>query len=276
MKKRGLTPTDHTYSSMFSACAMAGLEGGAVLSKLQSELQRRDVALNLISTNSLLSALARCGSHKETGKVFLEMGERGLAPDVKTYSALLQAASHDQEEGVATAGRVWQEMLGAGVNPDLYSYNLFLHCLRGAGFSGLQRNPPPSPFLLLSLPSDSAPSPPSSRLLSTQHRVAIDYAVRVGLGGGKEIEVCVTTPRPAPLRLLTEGALISLSKAMEGSGVTPDIRCFNLLAALVPDTVALLARMDKAAVAPDNYFMLAAIKNQCRHGNLKGAKVGIL
>jgi len=69
LKKRRLLPTDRTYSSMFAACGSAGPQAFEILGKVRSEMERREVPLNTITANALMSALAMCGQHQEATQV---------------------------------------------------------------------------------------------------------------------------------------------------------------------------------------------------------------
>lgn len=133
MKKRGLLPTDHTYSSMFAACGAAGVKGAAVLDKVRAEMERRGICPNIIVTNSLISALALCGKHEEAMQVYLDMSKVSSEPDLCTFGGLLLALSKDRSSGLHVAKRVWSEMLVSGLKADLYSYNMALQVLRDGG-----------------------------------------------------------------------------------------------------------------------------------------------
>ena len=139
MKKAGVLPTDHTYTSLFTACARAGPKSLDQLTRIRAEIERREVLLNNIATNALISALASCEQPKEAYQVYLDMLKLSLQPDIQTFGSLLLAAAKDLETGVELAQRMWAEMLASGFQPDLHSYNLLLQCLRDAGVPEAKR-----------------------------------------------------------------------------------------------------------------------------------------
>ncbi len=138
MKKHGLLPTDHSYTSMLSACAEAGSQADAILTKVESEIERRGVRLNTIATNAHINALASCRQQEHALKAYMDMIKAGSTPDLRTYSSLLQASAKDRVGGMLVAQRVWEEMMGTGHQPDMYSFNLLLQCIRDAGLEGTQ------------------------------------------------------------------------------------------------------------------------------------------
>ena len=55
---------------MFAACGTAGPQALEILGKVRSEMERREVPLNTITANALMSALAMCGQHQEATQVW--------------------------------------------------------------------------------------------------------------------------------------------------------------------------------------------------------------
>ena len=137
MKKRGLTPTDHTYSSMFAVCGAVGHSAAPILDKVQTEMERRGVVPNNIATNSLISALAQCGRHHDAIEVYLNMTNRQMDPDLCTFGALLLAIGKDKTRGMEAAQRVWSELRASGLVIDLHCFNMLLQVLRDAGLEGV-------------------------------------------------------------------------------------------------------------------------------------------
>lgn len=135
LKKRGLLPTDRTYSSMFAACGAAGPSAAATLDKIREEMERRDVQPNTITLNSLISALALCGQHQDAAQAFVDMEKMYIEPDLCTFGSLLMTLSKDKSRGMSMAQGVWSEMK-AKLEPDLHCYNMLLQVLRDGGLEG--------------------------------------------------------------------------------------------------------------------------------------------
>ena len=130
MKKRAILPTDHTYTSMFTACAKAGPRSLTYLTRVQDEVERRGFELNLISTNALLSALVSCGQLDAAFEIYQDRRDKGQPVDVSTIGALLLGSSQDTEQGLWRTEKLWGEMAELKLSPDLHCYNLTLSCLR--------------------------------------------------------------------------------------------------------------------------------------------------
>ena len=137
LKKRRLVPTNHTYTSLFKSFSESGHTSRPLLEKVVAEIDRRDVLLNTIATNSLMVAMTTCGmGAEEVFGVYGDMTKRGVAPDVSTFTTLLTTCSLDRERGMGMVEGVWREMMASGISPDLVCYHSLLRCLREAGASG--------------------------------------------------------------------------------------------------------------------------------------------
>lgn len=81
------------------------------------------------SFNCLLVALAQEGLGKEAAQVFGRMHDR-YTPDLRTYTALMLAWCNARN--LVEAGRVWNEMLDKGMKPDVVVHNTMIEgLLRG-------------------------------------------------------------------------------------------------------------------------------------------------
>ena len=292
MKKRGLLPTDRTYTSLFSACAEAGPKSLTYLEKIQAEIERRNIHLNIIGSNALISALASCEQHESAFQVYLDMLKMNVSPDIQTFGSLLSAASKDPERGLEKAQRVWSEMLASNFSPDLYSYNLLLRCLRDAGIPESMKEP--------AMVEKGIPMITESRLRNatsnySKERVKQSVGTDVSLTGrdkgengfveivgiiestavvhftlspGHQLTLYID---PKGLRWVDEVETIA---ALKQAKTRLDIRTFHLLASLVVDSGYLLQKIaTRRGVEPDSRFMVAAIRMQAQLRNIEGAKV---
>ena len=203
-----------------------------------------------------------------------------LSPDIQTFGSLLLAAAKDSESGVDLAQRIWSEMLASGFQPDLYCYNLLLQCLRDAGVPST-RQPAKAGEKTVSkttgkdlvgdqkrnrTSSDSAKENGEKKSAFSSdavRSVEAKWQVQVCLSPSLSITLCLGG---GGLRWVGDEDMGRLLGAMEEDGLKPDIRTFHLLASLTLDCGSLLEEMRGRDVAPDNRFMVAAIRTQAQLG----------
>ena len=269
MKKRSLLPTEHTYASMFGACAEAGRKSTEILKKLREEIERRNVVLDIIPTNALLAALAACGLHDDVRDVYDNMIKRNMVSDIMTFTSLLLATTHYKEAGFEAAQRVWSEMT---MSPDLHCFNVLLRCIRDCSISSLEGVGEGKRTVILKL----------DQVKSTKLHMSGVASFSLGDGGKLKVHVGYVVRKgrvkgPAIRWLETEDVEVLLSY-LEKLQLQPDIRLFHLLAQLTLDLSFLMGELTKleGKVFPDNKFVVAAIKKQAHIGNLTGAKVHYL
>lgn len=270
------------------------------LEKVISEIDRRDILLNTIATNSLIIAMATCGLLDEAFQLYFGMSKRRQKPDISTFTSLLLVCARDGKRGLEKVCHVWQEMRACGVEPDLVCYNTLLQCLKEAGITDDMKHRKDVEVTIPAIDTrelHSISSPPGLKLPSPapdererRHRSgARSSTFRVTSKVQVSLQLLKSTTPPLTIHLTSSGwrwldpaSVEQLLSLLKDCSLQPDIHTLNYLSQMASDWTAVLrdvgvVNSEKGVVSrpvvPDKWCLTSATRLQAQLGNRKASKV---
>ncbi|XP_073522555.1 pentatricopeptide repeat-containing protein 1, mitochondrial-like [Phyllobates terribilis] len=299
MKKRGLVPTDATYTALFNACAESPWKDSGLQHalKLRKELIYKNIALNPITYRSSLKVCTLSSGLQGSCELFKEIAQKFRVVGPETFSVLFMGCIKDEELGFLQALQVWRQMRHMGVKPDVITYNLLLCAPRDCGIgdtadalhllthseelaaltlsAGKEKQDRKSQAedlagsqaLAVVSTADHFPSVPSFDASNVPN--LLDLSVNTG----KIVSLAnVNTPSD---RLAVIGDLGGVLQKMKEDNVCPTIKTFTLLAAVMRAEVgsesAVRATMDAYGVQPDLTFFNTLVLKRSKTLKLQSA-----
>uniref|UniRef100_A0A8C9WWH9 Pentatricopeptide repeat domain 1 n=1 Tax=Scleropages formosus TaxID=113540 RepID=A0A8C9WWH9_SCLFO len=300
MKKRGLVPTDATYTALFNACAESPWKDSGLQQalSLQQELRRKNIQLSNITYHALLKTHALCSDLRACFDVLRAMLQNGHSLNLETFNFLLMGCIKDKDQGFRLILQVWRQMLKSGIKPDSHSYNLLLRAARDCGVGD------PAVASALLLKGEEKLFPKLKKLGTTGSRkgtltvnIDVDALEKQlfadkdagGLEGTDEsfpnlLDLRVNNTNVVSLgnvttasdRLALIGNMEGFLRKMDSDGLAPNIKTLTLLADVTeagsPSELNLLAVAEQHKLNVDISFFNTLVRKKAKAGDLNGAK----
>ncbi|BGP00512.1 putative Microtubule-associated protein [Rhodotorula toruloides ATCC 204091] len=98
------------------------------------DLQRSGLkTFPVVTWDSLIDGLLSCGRRLEADALFDEMQKSGLEPSMRTFNTFLAYSTRGKRPDLATMIRLLQQIAERGLEPDVYTFTMVLHALLAVG-----------------------------------------------------------------------------------------------------------------------------------------------
>uniref|UniRef100_A0A182Q6L1 PROP1-like PPR domain-containing protein n=1 Tax=Anopheles farauti TaxID=69004 RepID=A0A182Q6L1_9DIPT len=303
MKQHGLKVTGGTYTSLFNACAISPFLGDGLkrANHLREVMLEKGYEPNESNYNAMIKAYGRCGELKTAFQLVDEMVARKMSIGTDTFNFLLQACISDKEYGFRHALLVWHRMHRMKIQPDRYSFNLLLRCVRDCQLGDLET----TELVIEQILSGSVPHKTQIPAIenqtfseTTDERAGEEStSPQVVCNVGNELSNQFTQEGAPDLlsykphlgslvklgevrkpedRLLLLGGSSNVFAEMKRYGVEPDIRTVTEMLDVIPPTYAaeklLLSTIKQLKLRCDIDFFNILIKKRSMRFDYEGAK----
>ena len=278
MKKRGLKPTAHTFSSLFNACTKASTPEHALhhVEKLLAEIRKRtadqELEMNVITYNAAIQALVICGDPLHAFDIYQEMQNDEVEPDAHTFSSLLAACSFDKVEGPSAAFKILEEMKSLQIQPDIYIFNAVLKVMRDFKVSTEEKRSQLSksrPRADVTEESSKEHGPTETSESESSKLNYLENALQDGKNNASKSDNDLQLHHYFP-------GVEKFIQMMAVENVSPDVRTFQLLLYMTSSKEEedyVMELMKSCNISPDATFYNTLIKKKAREEGLQEAKV---
>ncbi|KAH8398384.1 hypothetical protein KR215_009520 [Drosophila sulfurigaster] len=292
MRQRGLKVTGGTYTSLFNACANAPTpaDGLAKAQQLRENMLEKGYEPNVMNYNAMIKAYGRCGDVETAYMLADKMLERQLPLTASTFNFLLQACAGNEQLGFRYALLTWHKMIQLRIEPDYYSFNTMLRCVRDCGFGELESmeqvlaaiaasGEPKKTAITAKEQSNSLSIATNSTAVTpttSSEEVAMELPNLLLPGGQLNNLVALNEVTRPHERFLLLGGLTGYLDLMLAHKVTPDIKSFTTMLEVIPPTNAaekqLLSFVRKIGLKADIDFFNILIKKRSMRFDYESAR----
>ncbi|CAN1246571.1 Pentatricopeptide repeat-containing protein At4g26680, mitochondrial [Linum grandiflorum] len=116
----GVSPNVASYNVVIAGYCRKGLLSSAM--KLKSSMEKTNNNGNVVTFNTLIHGFCKEGRLQEARKLLSEMKIGNVAPNIVTFNTLMNARGNSCEMNDV----LYQEMMNAGIKPDILTYNALI------------------------------------------------------------------------------------------------------------------------------------------------------